>query len=83
MSLGRGQAWGLLFPAGLCGWGAGGAPLAPSPQNGGQSSQEDSRHGARVVPSMGLSVCLPTRWVLGESVFGGGWGSSGVSPLLR
>lgn len=80
VSLGRGRAWSLLFPAGLCGWGAGGTPLALPPQNGGQPSWEDSRQGARVVPSMGLSVCLSTWWVFGgEGVW---WGPSDVSPFL-
>uniref|UniRef100_A0A663NB72 Myosin heavy chain 7B n=1 Tax=Athene cunicularia TaxID=194338 RepID=A0A663NB72_ATHCN len=34
-------------------------------------------------PGTGLSVCLSTGSVLGERVFGGGWGPSDVSPLLR
>ena len=80
ISLGRERVWGLLVPAGLCGQGAGGAPLALSPQNGGQPCREDSRHRARVVPSMGLSICLSTWWVLGERVFGGVWGPSDMSP---
>lgn len=83
ITLGRERVWGSLVPAGLCGQGAGGAALAPLPQNGGQPCREDSSHGARVVPSMGLSVCLSTWRVLGERVFGGGQGPSDMSPLLR
>lgn len=67
VSLGRGWAWACISQVGFV---AGVLVGLPCPHH---SKIEGSpvRRTAGTVPSMGLQLCPPTQWVLGERVFGG------------
>lgn len=76
MSLGRGRAWACFSHMGFVTGVLVGLPWPHHPKMEGSLV----RRTADTVPSMGLPVCPPMQWVLGERVFGGGWGPSDASP---